>query len=127
MEQNIFKNAKFGDKYRTRDGRKAIFLQFDTIVDEDGKDIGNLAYVYTIQDGEYCVNMYGYDADINVVPDTNMGYDIVGEWHEEINEEELDKLAHSLEVQQLLTVPWDDCYEECVECFKSGYRKAMEE
>lgn len=114
MGKNIFENAYFGKAYKTRDGRKAIFSRkdgdtFDLETEE--------SYNPVREDGSFLYTKEGYESSC----------DIISEWHTEIDEQELDKLANSLEVQQLLTVPWDDCYEECVECFKAGYRKAMEE
>ena len=98
IKKNIFENAYFGKPYKTRDGRKAIFLQLDTIVDEDGNDLGNLAYVYTLQDGEYSVALNGIDTSENdiILKNINtieLNHDIVSEWSEEITDEELDKLA----------------------------------
>lgn len=84
-EQNIFEGANFGDKYCTRDGRVAIFLQFDEISNAYA-DKTNVAYVYTIQDGEYEVLLNGrsnvYDND-----DEKYGYDIVSKWKTVTNTE----------------------------------------
>lgn len=58
MNKKLFKNAKFGDKYKTRDGRTAVFLYQEdsyvyvfikgdretTIVAEDGNHLAAMPY-----------------------------------------------------------------------------------
>lgn len=81
---NIFKNAYFGKAYKTRDGKKALYWRYDghyhSLItdnncpfqpwcDEAGKD-------------------HGWKKDAEESP-----LDIISEWNEEINEEELDELA----------------------------------
>ena len=130
IKKNIFENAYFGKPYKTRDGRKAIFLQLDTIVDEDGNDLGNLAYVYTLQDGEYSVALNGIDTSENdiILKNINtieLNHDIVSEWSEEITDEELDKLAdHEYPDDDDDDTPLNgiDNY-ELREAFKAGFRK----
>ena len=73
---NIFSNAYFGKAYKARDGRKAIFQNFN---------------------GDLC-EMILPDCSFNVWKDglfdagQEGSLDIVSEWHEEINEEKLDAL-----------------------------------
>lgn len=84
MENNInlFQSAYFGKPYRTRDGRKARF------VINMGEHYGH-PYRLVIE-GEY--NFFNYD-EHGMMLNIERGFDIVSEWQEEINEEELDELA----------------------------------
>lgn len=84
--ENIFENAKFGDKFRTRDGRKAIFINCAT----ERNDV-YFKYYCTIEDldGIYEV----FDSQGRCHRDSDSPIDIVSEWQEEISEEELDELA----------------------------------
>lgn len=73
---NIFENAYFGKAYKTRSGKKAILLQPKT-------------YHVILEDlTEYSVMKDGLAYD-----DMTTSYDIVSEWQEEIDEEELDGIA----------------------------------
>lgn len=113
----IFENAKFGDKFRTRDGRMALFIQTlksGEIRNElcvENKDEGRRYYLYK-DDGTF----YHLHCD----------KDIVSCWQDTINEEELDKLAkayvskNSIPFEPLLTIG------EQIEAFKAGYRKAKQ-
>lgn len=83
--KNIFEGAKFGDKFKTRDGRMALFLQLDEIVDTIGKTIGKLAYVYTLQDGEYSVALNGIstsenDIILHNINTDKLNEDIISKW-----------------------------------------------
>ena len=77
--KNIFENAYFGKAYKTRDGRKALFMEHN-LYDE---------YVLVVQDhkGYYCEIIKGETGRYFEEDPT----DIVSEWQEEINEEELAK------------------------------------
>lgn len=79
---NIFKNAYFGKLYKTRDGRKAIYLSkgkisiFSTIhrLAIEPTKFSNVESIGKYDDAGNCSNGF-YDCDI------------VSEWQEEINEE----------------------------------------
>ncbi len=84
MEKNIFENAYFGKSYKTRDGKKAI-------------------YINNLSDYTYHHQLALCNGDIEVYDNFGTrsyggnGLDIVSEWQEEpITEEELDKLAEQL-------------------------------
>lgn len=117
---NIFENAYFGKAYKTRDGRKAIYLgcrdSFHILSPQDYNGI--IAYK---ENGLVCE---GEEQEL----------DIVSEWQEEINEEELHKLAteyddtlsyvtynakNNGQETELEMIPWG-----IAEAFKAGYRKA---
>ena len=113
--ENIFENAYFGKAYKTRDGRKARF------VINMGGNYGH-PYRLVIEGSDHFFN---YDRDgrmANVERDS----DIVSEWQEEINEEELDRLAIKAEKVTFLDteLPFQTKW---VEGFKTGYRKAKGE
>lgn len=76
---NIFKDAYFGKAYKTRDGRKAIYHMYDSVESSH----------FLILDGsdEVCCDDEGID--LGDAPE----YDIVSEWEDPINEEELYNIA----------------------------------
>lgn len=77
--ENIFKDAKFGDKFRTRDGRMAILLQTHNCA------------VIAINFDSYAVT-HDYKMDGTSVFNCH-DLDIVSKWQEPINEKELKELA----------------------------------
>lgn len=123
---NIFENAYFGKLYKTRDGRKVVFLR--TFVCNGYKhyvSTGELEYSVR-EDGKVDKNLYPYEEDI------------VSEWQEEINEEELGELALeeadnyatecTLEDDGSVTeIRYHSKDEEnaYAQGFKAGYRKAL--
>ena len=81
---NIFENAYFGKLYRTRDGRKAAFVNWD--------DRRTRVFLYV---KERDMEFYGeemYELD-GTTSRGNKPHNIVSEWIEPINEEKLDMLA----------------------------------
>lgn len=114
--ENIFKDAKFGDKFRTKDGRMALFIQtlnHGEIRNElcvENKDEGRSYYLYK-DDGTF----YHRHCD----------NDIVSCWQEPINEEELDKLATEY-VKNIYKDYYCDFLEQEGEAYKAGYLKRME-
>lgn len=114
--KNIFENAYFGKPYKTRDGRKVLFLYYDYETNPHSyncwvKGVGHINY-----------NIIGKPYDYP--NDSCTELDIISEWQEEINEKELDKLAEEY-VEQIDFVDSTVKY-VCKEDFKAGYRKAME-
>lgn len=110
VRKDIFKNAYFGKLYKTRDGRKAIYIGGHRCVIENN----NNCFFSFRSNGMH----EGYAT----------GTDIVSDWQEEINEEELDKLAEELNPND----PHGDTYEVGQyfgfdDGFKAGYLKAKEE
>lgn len=74
---NIFENAYFGKTYKTKDGRKAIYVNAKYSPCDDR--------IYLILEGDKSVTEYRPNGEgIYVVCQ-----DIVSEWKKEINEEEL--------------------------------------
>lgn len=131
---NLFKDAYFGKMYMTRDGRKAIYFfqngtskWHDLIV--EGERI-SLPY----QDSGLAVGKH--------LKNPEWPEDIVSEWEESINEEDLDKLANNYRCESFTTPVTDgeniDTYIESMNVseyinlceisfkdgFKAGYLKA---
>ena len=117
---NIYENAYFGKPYKTRDGRKALFSRKDgDTFDLETED----SYNPVRSDGSFLYTREGYDSD----------NDIVSEWQEEINEEELDRLAtiegakaiaHFVNREQSkFAYEWADLVKEA---YKAGYHKAKQ-
>lgn len=106
--KNIFENAYFGKAYKTRDGRKAIFSRKDgDTFDLETED----SYNPVRSDGSFLYTKEGYESSS----------DIVSEWQEEINEEELNELAKEYVDNSRPLLDGD-----AISCFKAGYRKALE-
>lgn len=122
--KNIFENAYFGKAYKTRDGRKAIYIKecFFCSTDVLLSYEGSSALHRVTENGQYWAT-----------PNSNSPDDIVSEWHEEINEEELDNLAEEYFLNTYnkgITDPNLDIINEkkyAVADFKAGYRKAKGE
>jgi hypothetical protein len=111
---NIFENAKFGDKFRTRDGRRAIY---GFTVDE--------RHILIVEDFSA---VFRFD-DSGVSNYPNDKIDIVGKWQDPINEEELDKIAID-DIFKVLNQDYLDgkiSFNKIKEIYKAGYRKAKGE
>lgn len=105
--ENIFENAYFGKLYKTRDGRKAIY----TIMSCD-------SHWLAIQDTSFTCE---YNNQGKLVSNIGNVMDIVSEWQEEIDEEELEKLADE-ESLWLADAPLQE--RRFKEGYKAGYHKA---
>lgn len=108
--ENIFENAYFGKPYKTRDGRKAVYLGDNTCWIEGG-------------DTEIGYSRNGLFVDIQ-----EHGIDIVSEWT--IDEKELNKMAtQEADSKWVKDKPgyssWG--YICTKNAYKAGYRKAKEE
>ena len=73
---NIFQSAYFGKAYKTRDGRKAIYIQEDCCIVEGNRDV----FSY-FDDGHFSIPLEECDIDI------------VSEWQEPIDKDKLDKIT----------------------------------
>lgn len=108
--KNIFENAYFGKAYKTRDDRKAIYIEKD--VDFAGSYLkieGRGGLFYIGRDGHY-------------LKDKESQWDIISEWQEDrINEAEIDKKFNEF-------ISSDDfkSSESPYFYFMAGYRKAIE-
>lgn len=111
---NIFEGARFGDKFRTRDGRRVLYLG------KNGDDlfphcvyVENEAITFWVQD----------DGSISLsLPDRPT--DIVGKWKEPIDDGKLDRLASSYAIRECL---FENAYEDVCNAYRAGYRKAKGE
>lgn len=92
------------------------------------EDIVNAGIEYTLSTNPVCI-CGGNFADTIRGFNRNLAFEAGAEWVlsqlETINEEELDKIAYTPEVLNKLRIPYDDCVEECVDCWKEGFRKAL--
>lgn len=117
--ENIFENAKYGDKFLTRDGLIGLFIQ------QNG--LGDVVYICQPKGCIYCERIVRSNGlCLNGFEDSS---DIIGKLEEPINEEELDRLAKE-------NYPYEDGVGEARfnshqhklrEAYKAGYRKAKEE
>lgn len=92
---NIFENAKFGDKFRTRDGRMALYISGGL----------NLHILYVEGEDEpddfdrHGLFYYSYGGKLT-------SFDIIGKWEEPINKEELKELArHFADDEMNISIP----------------------
>lgn len=126
---NIFENAKFGDKFKTREEWYAVY-DGQTYFGPCGK--GHLVHElrYRGKDNKYCITVLRCENN-GLLADKKRGkhpYDIVGKWQEPIDEEELDKLTEK-EMNLFFNVNTGEMHYCTVtekEAFKAGYRKALE-
>lgn len=105
---NIFENAYFGKAYKTRDGRKAIYVGGCRCVIEN-----NTNSLFRFRSNGMSE---GWATDV----------DIVSEWQEEIDDKTLNTLAD----ESFYDSGWgdsDNSLDAYIDGFKKGYRKAKEE
>lgn len=108
--ESIFKNAYFGKAYRTRDGRKAIFLR--TFVAHGYNhyvSTGDLEYAVR-ENGKVNKHLYPYEEDI------------VSEWQEEINEDEYEDKIKSL----IDSCIYWEAYEDEPELFAEALKELLD-
>lgn len=135
----MFTYAYRGKSYRTRDGHEAIYIkkigsEHWLVVDEDNNikiNVQDNGHIYT-DDEIYDPKMWDVECPQEMM--VNHPMDIIGEWHECINEEELDRLAtieagkamnHFVNREQSkFALEWADLVKDA---FKAGYYKAKEE
>lgn len=129
--KKIFENAKFGKTYKTRDGSKAIFICRRT----DNK-IRDLTYPCACIAHPYACVVEGYGELWNYFSNGRLyigdGFetenDIISEWKDEIDEEELDILVNKYLQSKVL---WrvDESEQFFINligaAYKAGYRAAL--
>lgn len=117
MEKNIFKNAYFGKSYKTRDGKKALYLR------------GNFKHHLYLETGG--IIDCNQDGTFEGVIGRTENLDIVSEWKEEISEKELDKLAEEMypyEYSTSLNASEEaDYINDLREAFQKGYSAALKQ
>lgn len=92
MNNNIFENAKFGDKFKTRDGRVAIYYHNFDCENGDVFVAVQTKYGSAI---DYLVSCNGIQKEFNDEPqDGTSGFDIVFKLEEKPIEEMTFKLHH---------------------------------
>lgn len=108
MGKNIFKGAKFGDKFKCRNGKLAVYLK-----DLGGKEYHHLLYLEDDGDTTFADDgRYYYDKEDAL--------DVIGRFEKPVDEEKIKEMAE---------VKFSDCsfysYEESyVGGFLDGYRQA---
>lgn len=109
---NIFKDAYFGKLYKTRDGRKAIYL--GTFYNEK-----HFPHRIAVEDA----GTYGYPENGKYIKDREY-LDIVSEWEEEIDEESIKLDARANMPFYCYSESNKDCADAFVEGALYGYHKA---
>lgn len=136
--KNLFENAKFGDRYKLRDGRMAIYLstyyggsendkENPPFIDVDFAVEVHIIYVDGSEKRFHRIDQYdGATGKFNKWATEEDDWDIVGKWEEPIDEEKLDKLAQNAYPFED-DAHWNGYQRERQEAYKAGYRKAKEE
>lgn len=114
MEKNIFENAYFGMAYKTRDGRKGLYIGVNPLTNYVMLVIDN--FEPSVFDGV----AYYPDGTI-VMGETNNPEDIVSEWHGDVNINHLEKLAKEYSLW-LADVPIQE--QRFIDGFEEGYKAA---
>lgn len=116
--ENIFKDAHLGKAYKTRAGHKAVFYNHHAAYASE-----RAKYVTMILENREGIYRWYYDG---TAFEGQEYLDIISEWQEEVNDEEIKKLAedyiseHFEEYEPLVT--WG----EKIAVYKAGYKKALE-
>lgn len=121
--ENLFASAKFGDLFKTRDGRRAVFVNWDGMMQH--------AFIYV---EERDIEFYGeemYNLD-GITASGSTLHDIVSRWVEPIDEEKLEELAFDKYPDDCLCNSDGDILRNISNrdkrtIFKNGYRTAKQE
>ena len=146
--ENIFKEAKFGDKFRRRDGGFAIYLSTEYGGSEEDKNNLPFIIIYmanehhvTYKDGSekrfHSADTYSESGKWNRFSEEDDDWDIVGKWEEQVDEKKLDILAEEfcdkVDTYHKSLCETDD-YDNILyygsdiyDAYEAGYRKAKEE
>lgn len=130
MEKNIFEGAYFGKPYKTRGEKKAIYINIENSAFRKHK--GKSHYLI-IEDDPWCAQPYNVCGFIE--DETNFSNDprdIISEWAEEVDENELDRLAEEfcdIEYENPINVNKSQNglelgYSNLLNCYKAGYCQA---
>ena len=120
---NMFKNAYFGKAYKTRGGRKAVYISHESVY----------PFRYALSLGGVSCAMYKDNGTYDMLVQLdNYQADIVSEQQEEIDEEHLDDLAYDYNEKRQHNYWWENDYTVCVcevsevrKAFEAGYKAAM--
>lgn len=116
--ENVFENACFGKAYLTRDGRKAIYM--DSKCDSHWVIVEGTSYIWEYMDDGTPEEALGCSSTM----------DIVSEWRETVDDEEVDRIAR-LEADRyckesncghIMPNDWEIAHD----CIKIGYLKAID-
>lgn len=117
----MFENAYFGKPYKTRNGRKALYITKSSIS----------VFVYVENSGLSCYNAEGLHrryADLDDF-ESQKAYtelDIISEWKEEIDEEKLHEISLNEAKKYANSEAHCISYIDFISGYESGYRKAKE-
>lgn len=113
--ENIFENAKFGDRFRTR-----------------GSVVYPIIFLSQKDDVYRFMDVNEYVLEYKAPNETPIGYprrndlEVVGKWEEPVDEEKLTKMANAYMLHPDRTIESYALLAEMMEAFKAGYRKAKE-
>lgn len=107
---SIFDKAKFGDKFKTRDGRMAVYISHFY---EEFRCFEEHGINHKLWIKDYSCPLRFYDDGKADFP--NDGMYIVSRWEEPVDEEELKELADTQRRSQLLSTP------QLKDIWKSGF------
>lgn len=127
--KNIFENAYFGKAYKTRDGRKAIFVNWS--------DTRKKVYLYVLERDMEFFGEEMYELD-GVTSGVSTPHDIISEWEELVEEDKYDKIAQEVKNDVInKACEWwskemkSSCLDEVYEKWRveklEEFKKAMEE
>lgn len=120
---NIFENVYFGKPYKTRDERKALYLW------SNGKDEHSLMLD---KDSSKKPHHYNNEGKWYSQVEAQNPLDIISEWGEPINEEELERLADIAFQERVIIAKQCEANGQCygfgyTEGFIDGYRSKEKE
>lgn len=130
MEKNIFEGAYFGKPYKTNENTIALYL---------GEEMGDFKYRLAIPIISDITNKQSYVVlQCDELGCSKTDIDIISEWTEEVDEEEIDAIVTKLCVENFIdSVDWKDIVcnltynlaQAAIEAYeigcKAGYRKAL--
>lgn len=127
--KNIFEGAYFGKRYKTRDDRDAIYCKYKLFYGVVPNSKHSITKHLLLINNMQWVNVFD---DGSTVIGKEYPNDIVSEWTEEVNDEELEKLAveYADHAEMTGTSPdgyntscWD--YLDIIKAFKAGCRNTL--
>ena len=90
--ENIFEGAKFGDKFVTRDGKMALYVNHSYNLEL--MDIGEIEFEEVFLEDRQIV-MVRKDGVFDYEKEIESPFDIVGKWEDDINDEKLGNIMPS--------------------------------
>lgn len=127
---SIFENAKFGDKFKMRNGNPALYVRSymsgDTLTHYLVQEQLKASILQCYDDGQNCMNHKEWN---EILFPEYVQYDIVEKWEESIDEKKLVHDAHNYYNSQEPTYEFQNYrlgMDDIIDAYKAGYRKAKE-